>query len=302
MNTPHEPSIDVGLAPGLDDNPHMRPWQSVRTYFIGLVLSALLTGAAFYFVQSKWLWEPGIPVALSVLAVAQIGVHLAFFLHLTTGQDNVNNTIALAFGTLIVTLVIGGTLWIMYNMNLNMPMMTHMSSSSSMPNMSQKEHADIHQERIKIETRPKVSGKIRSISCEIGAVVKKGQICAIIEVADLELNLSVAQKALHASQEYLQHEEASLLTSQAILEQTRTKTSSRAKQLKLQIDATRMRLASEKNKIKLLEKSGEDVRRKAEESQIIAPIDGIVLTKDLQIGEMVSPNSLKPIFVFTSQP
>jgi HlyD family secretion protein len=133
-------------------------------------------------------------------------------------------------------------------------------------------------------------------------VVKKGQICAIVEVADLELNLSVAQKALHASQEYLRHEEASLLTSQAILEQTRTKTSSRARQLKLQIDATRTRLASEKNKVKLLERAREDARRKAEESQIIAPIDGIVLTKDLQIGEMVSPNSLKPIFVFTSQP
>jgi len=31
-----------------------------------------------------WIWRPSIPVALSVLAVAQIGVHLVFFLHLTT--------------------------------------------------------------------------------------------------------------------------------------------------------------------------------------------------------------------------
>ena len=301
MNTPHESSIDVGLAPGLDDNPHMRPWQSVRTYFIGLVLSALLTGAAFYFVQSKWLWEPGIPVALSVLAVAQIGVHLAFFLHLTTGQDNVNNTIALAFGTLIVTLVIGGTLWIMYNMNLNMPMMTHMSSSPNMPSMPQKEHTSILHERIKIETRPKVSGKILSISCEIGAAVKKGQICAVVEAAELALNLSVAEKALQATQAYLQHEKASLFTSQAILEQTRTKTSSRAKKLKLRIDAKKSRLASEQNKLKILEKEQEDARKKADEAQIRAPIDGIVLTTDLQIGEMVSPNSPKPIFVFVSQ-
>ena len=54
------------------------------------------------------------------LAVAQMGVHLVFFLHLTTGPDNTNNALALAFGVLIVTLVIGGSLWIMANLNHNM--------------------------------------------------------------------------------------------------------------------------------------------------------------------------------------
>ena len=58
-------------------------------------------------------WEPSIPVALVVLAIAQMGVHLVFFLHITTGPDNTNNVMALAFGLLIVFLVIGGSLWIM---------------------------------------------------------------------------------------------------------------------------------------------------------------------------------------------
>jgi cytochrome o ubiquinol oxidase operon protein cyoD len=43
-----------------------------------------------------------------------------FFLHITTGRDNTNNVMALAFGVLIVVLVVGGSLWIMANLNHNM--------------------------------------------------------------------------------------------------------------------------------------------------------------------------------------
>ncbi len=55
-----------------------------------------------------------------MLAIAQMGVHLVFFLHITTGPDNVNNVLALAFGVLIVFLVIAGSLWIMAHLNHNM--------------------------------------------------------------------------------------------------------------------------------------------------------------------------------------
>jgi cytochrome o ubiquinol oxidase operon protein cyoD len=44
-----------------------------------------------------------------VLAIAQIGVHLVFFLHITTGPDNTNSILALAFGVLIVILLMGGS-------------------------------------------------------------------------------------------------------------------------------------------------------------------------------------------------
>ena len=73
-----------------------------------------------YLAQSTLVWTPSIPIALSVLAVAQMGVHLVFFLHITTGPDNVNNVMALAFGVLIVMLLVFGSLWVMYNLNHNM--------------------------------------------------------------------------------------------------------------------------------------------------------------------------------------
>jgi cytochrome o ubiquinol oxidase operon protein cyoD len=56
-------------------------------------------------------------LGLAVLAIAQMGVHLVFFLHITTGPDNTNNVLALAFGVLIVILVVAGSLWIMTNLN-----------------------------------------------------------------------------------------------------------------------------------------------------------------------------------------
>ena len=94
--------------------------EAVGSYLVGLGLATLLTVVSFFISGTTLVWGPSIPVALVVLAVAQMGVHLVFFLHLTTGPDNTNNVLALAFGILIVTLVLSGSLWIMANLNANM--------------------------------------------------------------------------------------------------------------------------------------------------------------------------------------
>jgi cytochrome o ubiquinol oxidase operon protein cyoD len=93
---------------------------SFAVYTSGLVFALLLTGASFVVSQSHLLWAPGVPVGLAVLAIAQMGVHLVFFLHVSSGPDNTNNVLALAFGVFIATLVVGGTLWIMAHLNGNM--------------------------------------------------------------------------------------------------------------------------------------------------------------------------------------
>jgi cytochrome o ubiquinol oxidase subunit IV len=92
----------------------------VSGYLIGLALAMLLTIVSFFIAQTTLVWQPSIPVALAVLAIAQMGVHLVFFLHITTGPDNINNVMALAFGVLIVLLLMAGSLWIMANLNHNM--------------------------------------------------------------------------------------------------------------------------------------------------------------------------------------
>ena len=92
----------------------------VLIYTIGLILAVILTATSFWAANTSLLWGPGIALGLAVLAIAQMGIHLVFFLHITTGPDNTNNVLALAFGVLIVTLVVAGSLWIMGNLNDNM--------------------------------------------------------------------------------------------------------------------------------------------------------------------------------------
>jgi cytochrome o ubiquinol oxidase subunit IV len=89
----------------------------VLVYTVGLVGAVILTATSFWAANTPLLWGPGVALGLAVLAIAQMGVHLVFFLHITTGPDNTNNVLALAFGILIVSLVVIGSLWIMANLN-----------------------------------------------------------------------------------------------------------------------------------------------------------------------------------------
>jgi cytochrome o ubiquinol oxidase subunit IV len=118
-------SGDIGgelhdIAPGDEGRDGGGLTRRMIGYLIGLALAVLLTATSFFVAGTDLVWQPSIPVALVVLAIAQMGVHLVFFLHITTGPDNTNNVMALAFGVLIVILLIGGSLWIMANLNHNM--------------------------------------------------------------------------------------------------------------------------------------------------------------------------------------
>jgi cytochrome o ubiquinol oxidase subunit IV len=104
-------------SPGVEE---YEPSASYLSYTAGLVLAILATLVSFIVAQTHLLWPPGIPVGLMVLAFAQIGVHLVFFLHIGSGPESTNNILALAFGVLIVFLVIAGSIWIIANLNANM--------------------------------------------------------------------------------------------------------------------------------------------------------------------------------------
>ncbi|WP_258164132.1 cytochrome o ubiquinol oxidase subunit IV [Pseudomonas sp. 17104299] len=120
MKSEHNDLGQGQLAPGDEAVRDSGISAGVRGYLIGLVVSLLLTAASFLVIHDTFLWKPSIPVALGVLAVAQMGIHLVFFLHLSTGPDNANNVLALAFGVLIVSIIIVGSLWIMSHLNHSM--------------------------------------------------------------------------------------------------------------------------------------------------------------------------------------
>ena len=110
-----------GRAPG--DQPTVAEEgksSGLLVYTIGLLLAVILTAASFWVANTSLLWGPGVHLGLAVLAIAQMGVHLVFFLHISTGPDSTNNVLAVAFGVLIVFLVVAGSLWIMADLNSSM--------------------------------------------------------------------------------------------------------------------------------------------------------------------------------------
>jgi len=124
-----ERELDPHLNPGAmeehrDHAPGDEPGEDAGHWIfnsnLGLGFSVILTVAAFVLANSHLIYGPSIPVALLVLAIAQMGVHLVFFLHITTGPDNTNNVLALAFGILVVFLIVAGSIWIMSHLNTRM--------------------------------------------------------------------------------------------------------------------------------------------------------------------------------------
>ena len=108
------------------DEPKDSPGHWVQNYVLGLGFAAIMTIASFWIALTHPIWGPAVPVALIVLAIAQMGVHLVFFLHVTTGPDNTNNVLALAFGVMVVFLIVIGSIWIMDHLNHNMMPMEQM--------------------------------------------------------------------------------------------------------------------------------------------------------------------------------
>ena len=111
---------DDDIAPGDERADRTEIVHGIRGYLVGLGLSVLATVVAFLLPGTSLVWQPSIPAALIVLAIAQMGVHIVFFLHITTRPDSMNNVMALTFGVFIVFLVIVGSAWIMTHLNQNM--------------------------------------------------------------------------------------------------------------------------------------------------------------------------------------
>ncbi|HYD05412.1 MAG TPA: cytochrome o ubiquinol oxidase subunit IV [Reyranella sp.] len=122
-----QPRPDPNAAPNAQGEPpgvaHGRRG-SLLSYVTGLGFAVILTLASFWAAGTDSVWRPAIPVLLAALAIAQMGVHVVFFFHISTGPGDANNFLALAFGVFVVALVVFGSMLIMSNLNANMPPMS----------------------------------------------------------------------------------------------------------------------------------------------------------------------------------
>ena len=89
-------------------------------YLIGYICAAVLTTAAFILAANDWMTPASVVAAVSVLAIAQMLVHLIFFLHINTAPEQRTNILAFATTMLIILIVVVGSLWIMSHLRHNM--------------------------------------------------------------------------------------------------------------------------------------------------------------------------------------
>ena len=110
-------------APGHDDHHHADdgPHSTFSGYMIGFVLSVILTAIPFWLVMAKVIADRNTAVlVLGGFAVAQILVHMVYFLHMNGKVEGGWTLLSTIFTVVFVAIGISGTLWVMFHMNANM--------------------------------------------------------------------------------------------------------------------------------------------------------------------------------------
>jgi cytochrome o ubiquinol oxidase operon protein cyoD len=94
---------------------------SVSSYLVGFVLSVILTSIPFYMVMSGDFSKMTTLWSIITFAIIQIWVHLKYFLHLNfITEDGRASTFSFLFSALIIVMVVGLSVWIIYESNAMM--------------------------------------------------------------------------------------------------------------------------------------------------------------------------------------
>jgi cytochrome o ubiquinol oxidase operon protein cyoD len=113
-----QPQRDARRKP-TDDGSHSER-SDLITYGVGYVLALLLTCAAFALVH--WHWATS-TIALGIifaLALIQAIVHFRCFLHIDLKQSARDDLQLILFSTLIIAVMVGGSLVVLFNQRMRM--------------------------------------------------------------------------------------------------------------------------------------------------------------------------------------
>jgi len=283
--------------------------EGVKSYLIGLGLAILLTIMSFFISGTTLVWGPSIPVALVVLAIAQMGVHLVFFLHITTGPDNVNNVMALAFGVLIVLLILAGSLWIMAHMNHNMApmdqiMQTQLERGSAVRTVTAN---GVVSPPATAPVGARASGMIQALHCDADMQVKAGQLCAKIDPRSYQIVVDQDRADLAAAEARFEKDKADLAQAKAAIE-SREARAKRSASSRRAIDRSRKAFEKAQTQTKRDEATVAQLQAtlyaaeaNLDNTDIVAPIDGTVVSRNVEIGQTVAADSeAPPLFVIAA--
>ena len=93
---------------------------SLKSYVTGFILAVILTVVPFALAMGGFFTPPQTALIVLVLAAVQIVVHLVYFLHMSPKSEGGWNMLALVFTAVILVIVLTGSIWIMYHLDINM--------------------------------------------------------------------------------------------------------------------------------------------------------------------------------------
>ena len=143
----------------------------------------------------------------------------------------------------------------------------------------------------------KVTGKVTDIFIEEGMRVKAGQELARLDAAYASRGLALAQAEAAAASSTLEETRVRIREAQldydraSRLAQSEIASKADVDRARAQLDAARARLAAQSDQAATARQQVELQRQNVEDTIIRAPFDGIVVSKDAQPGEMISPVS-----------
>lgn len=91
-----------------------------RAYLTGFILALILTAIPFALVWSGVLPQGATIGIIAIAAVIQVMVHLYYFLHLNLTTTPRDNLLAIAFAAVLIFIMVGGSIWIMFDLHYRM--------------------------------------------------------------------------------------------------------------------------------------------------------------------------------------
>jgi cytochrome o ubiquinol oxidase subunit IV len=110
--------MSVANETAIGHAPHGAKHGSLKSYIVGFALAIALTLVPFGLVMSHA--AIGVPAIIAVFALAQIIVHVVYFLHVDRSEEQRWNLTALLFTAIVLCIILGGSIWIMHNLYINM--------------------------------------------------------------------------------------------------------------------------------------------------------------------------------------
>ncbi len=88
---------------------------TTKSCLVGTVLASVLTVIPFGLVAARSLPPTQTFVIIAVTAIAQVVIHLLYFLRIDLKSSSQNRLVMLGFAAVVLLILVGGTLWIMFD-------------------------------------------------------------------------------------------------------------------------------------------------------------------------------------------